>query len=136
MVFPSSIAVLMVVDDSLHFVGVDCSLHLVFCSEIFDSLLQRFNVVAVSNWCFSSRDFFTINICSRKKDFNASILEFDCMIWSLKSHTEMLLSIELEVSSCSRAIGSWSVERWISDGVSVKMLCCGVICSTSMWFQH
>ena len=56
--------------------------------------------------CFSSRYFFTTIVCSRKKDFNASILEFNHMIWSLKSHTEVLLSIELEMSSCSGAIGS------------------------------
>ena len=94
--------------------------------------------------CFSSRDFFAINIYLRKKDFNAPISEFNRMIWSLKSHIEMLLSFKLEVSSCSRAIGSCSVERRISDGLSVKSLCFGEeSCSTllfervlSMWFQH
>ena len=35
----------------------------------------------------------------------------------------MLLSVEFEVSSCSRAIGLCSLERWISDGVSVRMFC-------------
>ena len=76
-----------------------------------------------TDWCFSSSDFFTTNICLRKKDFNASISAFNRMIWSLKSHTEVLLSIELEVSSCYRAIDSCSFERWISYGVSVRMLC-------------
>ena len=56
------------------------------------------------------------------------------MIWSLKSHREMLLSIEFEVSSFSRAVGLCSVERWISDGVSVKMLFFGEeTCSTSLF---
>ena len=67
------------------------------------------------------------------KDFNASISEFDRMIGSLKSHTEILLSIELEVSSCSGVIVSCSVQRWISGGVSVKLLCFGEeTCSTSL----
>ena len=38
------------------------------------------------------------------------------------------------MSSCSGAIGSCSVERWISDGVSVKLLCFGEeTCSTSLF---
>ena len=37
-----------------------------------------------TDWCFSSRYFFATNICSRKKDFNTSILAFNCMVWSLK----------------------------------------------------
>ena len=133
MVFLSSIAVLMIVDES--------SFRWSWWQSSFGFLLWGIwfpaSEIQRGRNCFSSWDFFTINICSRKKDFNASISEFNRMIWSLKSHTQMLLSIELEVSSCSRAIGSYSLERWISDGVSVKILCCGEeICSTSMWFQH
>ena len=57
------------------------------------------------------------------------------MTWSLKLHTEMLLSIELEVSSCSRAIGLCSVERWILDGVSVRMLCFGEETCSKLLFE-
>ena len=56
------------------------------------------------------------------------------MIWSLKSHPELLLSTELEVSSRSGVIGLYSVERWISDGLSVKLLCFKEeTCSTSLF---
>ena len=37
------------------------------------------------------------------------------MIWSLKSHTEMLFSIELELASCSRPIDMCPLERWKPD---------------------
>ena len=42
------------------------------------------------------------------------------MISSLKSHREMLFSIELEVSICFRPIGTCSVKMWLSSGVQWK----------------
>ena len=69
------------------------NLYLVFCSEVFDFVLQRLNEVKVSSrLIFFFQWLFNNKVCSSKKDFNVSILALDRMIWSLKSFRNVVFN--------------------------------------------